>query len=608
MNTSSLLRPALIALLIAFVGLCGAAATSAQTPPPNDDFNNAVVVGALPFTHTQSTTSATRAGDDPNPGCTFAGLKTVWFRYTPATSGVVRFSTQGSNFDTIITLWSGTRGSLTEIACNDDFNSVSSQIETYLSGGATYYLLVHGYTSAGGDLTLNVTSVGSVPSLALSEPTGTISEGAPTYRWTISGVSTYSLAIFRQDDMNTPYYLNQNISANDYCPAGTCNFNPVNAPLLNDEARLYNGVHLAYLCGGVCDDLAAWSGPFIFTVSALPPAPISGFNVIDLNTPRPTLRWTTDALATSFRVYIAPVEAFFTAPVIDIILWRRVACPSGNVCSYPIPLDLQDNRAYYAFILAEGTGGTAVGGTYNNGWEGDDFTPDHIANPRLPASPRVAVNQGRPTISWENDPNATRHFLAIYSWTANQWVWGRYYTKSLDSQLTCNSMTCTVVDDAIMFPNGSYSAWINAEGPGGVTTGGLFGNGFNGPDEPNNPNEFGDFTINFEAPALVEGLGAVVTGNGTQVIVNFTGTSGATWYYLWLGTAGAAQTFYLQWHSSTALGCQNMGDCEITVTLPAPIVSGTEFYLAVMSAGPGGYSTGGPVGNGFAVSEAFTAP
>ncbi|MDX1995847.1 MAG: hypothetical protein SF029_25930 [bacterium] len=38
------------------------------------------------------------------------------------------------------------------------------------------------------------------------------------------------------------------------------------------------------------------------------------------------------------------------------------------------------------------------------------------------------------------------------------------------------------------------------------------------------------------------------------------------------------------------------------------IPAGSQYYVAVQSAGPGGYSVGGPVNNGFAVSGEITAP
>ncbi|MBC7870629.1 MAG: hypothetical protein H7Y09_07295, partial [Chitinophagaceae bacterium] len=92
---------------------------------------------------------------------------------------------------------------------------------------------------------------------------------------------------------------------------------------------------------------------------------------------------------------------------------------------------------------------------------------------------------------------------------------------------------------------------------------------------------------------------------GGNVNISFTGVPGATWYYVWIGTANGAQTNHYVWYSSTVLGCQNGGTCSKSI--PLSLTAG-QYYFAVQSAGPGGWlTTGGLVNNGFAVSAAFTA-
>jgi hypothetical protein len=94
--------------------------------------------------------------------------------------------------------------------------------------------------------------------------------------------------------------------------------------------------------------------------------------------------------------------------------------------------------------------------------------------------------------------------------------------------------------------------------------------------------------------------------SGGEVTVSFTGVESATWYYIWIGTANAATTNHLMWYSSTDLNCQNGGAC--TVDIPLALTAGT-YYVAVQSAGPGGFSTGGLVGNGFQVDvDGFIVP
>ena len=44
---------------------------------------------------------------------------------------------------------------VTELACNDDYSGLQSQVSTYFSAG-TYYIVVDGYSSSTGSYVLNV--------------------------------------------------------------------------------------------------------------------------------------------------------------------------------------------------------------------------------------------------------------------------------------------------------------------------------------------------------------------------------------------------------------------------------------------------------------------
>lgn len=129
---------------------------SGPVPPANDDFDHAQIIGALPFSHGQSTDAATSADDDPRPSCGDVGGN-VWFRYTAPADQLVRFETTGSDYDTWLAVLAGARGALTEVACNDDAiqGQLTSQIDAQLTGGVTYYLLIGGDDGDSGSLTLS---------------------------------------------------------------------------------------------------------------------------------------------------------------------------------------------------------------------------------------------------------------------------------------------------------------------------------------------------------------------------------------------------------------------------------------------------------------------
>ena len=87
----------------------------------------------------------------------------AWFSYTAPSTGTVTFDTQGSSFDTILSVHSGCPGDVASmIACNDDNNYPAqtwSRIHTQVAQGATYLIRVAGYNTAAGAFTLNISPV-----------------------------------------------------------------------------------------------------------------------------------------------------------------------------------------------------------------------------------------------------------------------------------------------------------------------------------------------------------------------------------------------------------------------------------------------------------------
>jgi hypothetical protein len=120
--------------------------------PSNDDFNAALLITTLPYQHSEDTTAATVASDDPVMGCG-AGVNsnTVWYRLVPSFHGLIEANTFGSNYDTVVAVFTGTRGALTRVTCNDDASgSLQSQVTFEVTPNQTYYLEVADYGSPGG--------------------------------------------------------------------------------------------------------------------------------------------------------------------------------------------------------------------------------------------------------------------------------------------------------------------------------------------------------------------------------------------------------------------------------------------------------------------------
>ena len=139
--------------------------TAAAQPPVNDDFDAAIAV-ALPTADTRNTREATTAVDDPN--CSGNG-HTVWYRFTPTADVLVATNTFGSNYDTTLSVWTGARGALNLIACNDDSGSLQSRLLFQASAGVTYYIMAASFDSLdGGDLVFSIDVAPPPPTVIFS--------------------------------------------------------------------------------------------------------------------------------------------------------------------------------------------------------------------------------------------------------------------------------------------------------------------------------------------------------------------------------------------------------------------------------------------------------
>jgi len=124
---------------------CGTPAVS------NDDIYDAEGISSAPYSNSQSTSDATLTGDDPPIKCIGyeQGYNSVWYSYTPASNGVITVDTFGSEYDTVLALWTGTRGSLNRITANCDDDSdgtLQSEVRAGVAAGTQIYIEVVGKT------------------------------------------------------------------------------------------------------------------------------------------------------------------------------------------------------------------------------------------------------------------------------------------------------------------------------------------------------------------------------------------------------------------------------------------------------------------------------
>lgn len=115
----------------------------------NDFFGAAAAIGpSLPFSVSGTTSGATAEGSEPAHVAGKAS-SSVWFLWQPPLGKRIRvsFSTEGSNFDTVLAAYSGSSlARLQKVAANNDLSTTNkrSRIEFLAEGGQTYYLVIDG--------------------------------------------------------------------------------------------------------------------------------------------------------------------------------------------------------------------------------------------------------------------------------------------------------------------------------------------------------------------------------------------------------------------------------------------------------------------------------
>ncbi|HET9385323.1 MAG TPA: PKD domain-containing protein [Gemmatimonadales bacterium] len=130
--------------------------------PANDDFANAIVIAALPFTDVVDLTGADVEPDEPTSSCrNFSGFarKSAWYSFTPTETGWVSVE-NNRRFSGVAAVYSGASLSeLVEIGCDP----LGERVAFLAEAGTQYAIQVHGWFDAGGLLELRVNAIPRPP-------------------------------------------------------------------------------------------------------------------------------------------------------------------------------------------------------------------------------------------------------------------------------------------------------------------------------------------------------------------------------------------------------------------------------------------------------------
>ncbi|MFY9609990.1 MAG: sialidase family protein [Blastocatellia bacterium] len=126
----------------------------------NDACSSPRAIFSFPFSEESDTRLATSATNDPSSCSGSPDSASVWYSFTSSSDTVLGIDTAGSDFNTVLSIYTGVCGGLGPVACSDDFgSSINPADRSMLAFGANAgvpYLIEVSGKAGGGNLRLRV--------------------------------------------------------------------------------------------------------------------------------------------------------------------------------------------------------------------------------------------------------------------------------------------------------------------------------------------------------------------------------------------------------------------------------------------------------------------
>jgi hypothetical protein len=198
----------------------------------NDNIVAAKTINSLPFDDSMNAAGASNETAEVSPSCGVSS-NSVWYKFTPTTTQNVSFATLKSNYDTVLSVWTGSTHPLTEVLCNDDAitsddQEKTSQTALTLTAGTPYFISVSGNYGGSGSLIFHaetvvsdlkitqqpsatVLKIGQTATLIVSIASSSASKNI-TYQWFEGGVGNTTRAVGDSSNVFTTPELTGNTS------------------------------------------------------------------------------------------------------------------------------------------------------------------------------------------------------------------------------------------------------------------------------------------------------------------------------------------------------------------------------------------------------------
>jgi subtilisin family serine protease len=153
--------------------------------PENDDFGSSIKLSTRGASFVTNTRFATLQANEPEHGNVFGGDKSLWWTWTPSSDNIAFIDTSGSDFDTVIAVYTG--NSLNGLEPVASINNIGAKLDAFLTfpaqRGVGYRISISGANAdASGTLRMRLTPNGQpdlvAPVVAIDTPlSGTVSLG-----------------------------------------------------------------------------------------------------------------------------------------------------------------------------------------------------------------------------------------------------------------------------------------------------------------------------------------------------------------------------------------------------------------------------------------------
>lgn len=152
--------------------LNNSASDGANYRQQNDSFANRILLPAGDIEYNGRNAGHTKESGEPDHAGSTGGASS-WWSWSASAYGTATVSTDGSAFDTLLGVYTGSAvGSLTPVASNDDISggNTRSRVEFTMLPGTAYQIAVDGKDGAFGEITLTIDTDSSGPATIAQAP------------------------------------------------------------------------------------------------------------------------------------------------------------------------------------------------------------------------------------------------------------------------------------------------------------------------------------------------------------------------------------------------------------------------------------------------------